>query len=316
MRDVDTALRAITAASGAFLRREAIELGLEDRDLRRGVRRGQLVKVRHGAYVHIEDWSPLDEVARHVVLTRTALRTLGDRVAASHHSGAALFGMALWDVPLSVTHVTRMDGGAGRTEGDIVHHEGLMLGSDVERLGAVHVMRPVRSALESAALSGVERGLVTVNSGLHAGLFDEEELFAQQRLMQSWPSSRHLHLVTRLADRRAESVGESRALFLFWSQGLPRPELQLEIRDGGRIVGIVDFAWPEHELLVEFDGRVKYGRHLRPGEEPGDAVFREKRREDDLRRVTGWRVIRLTWADLAEPVRTATMLRAAMRQVA
>jgi hypothetical protein len=316
MRDVDTALRHITAVHGAFLRREAVELGLDDRALRRAVRRGQLVKVRHGAYVHAEDWPGLDEVGRHVVLTRAAMRTLGDRVAASHHSGCALHGMDLWDVPLGVAHVTRLDGGAGRTEGDVVHHEGLMLAEDVRVVESLNVMRPARAALESALLSGVERGLVTVNSGLHRGLFDQDELTAQQLLMQSWPDSRHLQVVARLADGRVESVGESRALHLFWSQGLPMPVPQFEVRDGQRLVGFTDFAWPEHKLLVEFDGRVKYGRFLRPDEDPGDAVFREKRREDDLRRVTGWRVIRLTWTDLADPVRTAAIIRAELRRAA
>ena len=312
MRDVDTALRAITATHGVFLRREAIELGLEDRDLRRAVRNGQLVKVRHGAYVHSDVWAGLDDVGRHVLLIRAVMRTLGDRVAASHHSACALHGMDLWDVPLNVAHVTRLDGGAGRTESDLVHHEGLMLQDDAQLQGVVQLMRPARAALESALLSGTERGLVVVNSGLHRGLFCQEELAAQHQLMQSWPGSRHLQVVTRLADGRAESVGESRSLFLFWSQRLPMPELQFKVWDGNRLVATTDFAWPELRLIVEFDGRVKYERYLRPGEEPGDAVFREKRREDEIRRITGWRVVRLTWADLADPVRTAMLLRAAM----
>lgn len=316
MRDVDVALRAIAVAHGVFLRREAIELGLEDRDLRRGVRRRLLVKVRHGAYLHADVWAALDEVGRHAVLTRAALRTLAGKVAASHHSACALHGMDLWDVELGVAHVTRVDGGAGRTEGDVVHHEGLLLDDEVQQLGSLDVVRPARAALESALLSGIERGLVTVSSGLHRQLFEAEELAAQQLLMQSWPESRHLQVVARLADGRVESVGESRCLFLFWSGGLPMPELQFEVRDGHRLVGTVDFAWPEHRLLVEFDGRVKYGRYLRPDEDPGDAVFREKRREDYLRRVTGWRVIRLTWSDLADPARVAMMLRAEMARAA
>jgi hypothetical protein len=316
MRDIEVALRAISASTGVFLRREAIELGLEDRELRRGVRRGELVKVRHGAYLHTDEWSQLDDAGRLAVLTKAVLRTLGDRVAASHHSGCALYGMDLWDVPTDVAHVTRLDGGAGRTENDLVHHEGLMIAGDVRSLGSLRITLPARAALESALLSGVERGLVTVSSGLRNELFDEDELMAQQQLMQSWPDSRHLQVVGRLADGRLGSVAEARTLFLLWSQGLPMPELQFEVRDGRRLVGITDFAWPEHKLIVEFDGRAKYERYLRPGEEPGDAVFREKRREDDLRRVTGWRVLRLTWADLADPARTAAMIRAELRRVA
>ena len=316
MRDVDAPLRTITAAHGAFLRREAIAAGLEDRLLRREVRHGRLVKVRHGAYAFADEWSAGDVVHRHVILTRAAMRTLGDRVTASHVSACALHGMDLWDVPLDVAHVTRLDGGAGRRERDVQHHEGLVLPEDVQLLDGFQVMRPARAALESATTSGVERGLVTVNSGLHMQLFDREALMAQYALMQSWPESQHLQVVTRLADGRVESVGESRSLFLFWSQGLPMPELQYPVRDRGRLIGTVDFAWPQHRLIVEFDGRVKYQKYLRPGEDPGDAVFREKRREDAIRRITGWTVIRLTWADLADPVRTAAILREAFAAAA
>ncbi len=75
-------------------------------------------------------------------------------------------------------------------------------------------------------------------------------------------------------------------------------------------------VWPEHGLLGEFDGRVKYGRLLRPGEEPGDAVFREKRREDELRRLTGFAMVRLVWADLHRPRETAARIRGLLRSVA
>ncbi|MGY1639850.1 hypothetical protein ACI782_01795 [Geodermatophilus sp. SYSU D00703] len=50
-------------------------------------------------------------------------------------------------------------------------------------------------------------------------------------------------------------------------------------------------------MLGEFDGRVEYGRALKPGQDPGEAVFEEKRREDALRD-EGWGVVRWTWADL------------------
>lgn len=316
MRDEIDALRTITHTHHVFLRREARELGVEDRALRRKVSKKELIKVRHGAYAFADEWAALDDVGRHQVLGRAVLRSLGDRVAASHQTACAMHGLDLWDVPLDVAHVTRLDGGAGRQESDVQHHEGLVLPDDVQLLDGFQVVRPVRAALESAALSGIERGVVTVSSGLHRHLFDAEDLAAQHRLMQSWPESQHLHLVTRLADGRIESVGESRSLFLFWSQRLPMPEPQFEIYDGHRLVATTDFAWPEHKLIVEFDGRAKYLQHLRPGEDPGDAVFREKRREDLIRRLTGWRVVRLVWADLALPARTAAMLRSYMTAAA
>ncbi|MFD0806729.1 hypothetical protein ACFQ0K_11585 [Nocardioides caeni] len=97
-------------------------------------------------------------------------------------------------------------------------------------------------------------------------------------------------------------MGESRGRWSFRSLGFPAPELQWEVRtSSGLLVGICDWAWPKYGLLGEFDGRVKYGRLLRDGQEPGDAVFDEKKREDLLREETGWPMVRFVWRDYERP---------------
>lgn len=84
--------------------------------------------------------------------------------------------------------------------------------------------------------------------------------------------------------------------------GLGPSTLQLEVRTPrGALVGRSDFGWEKEGVLGEFDGRVKYGRLLRPGQSPGDAVFEEKRREDALRD-EGWGVVRWTWDELVPGV--------------
>jgi hypothetical protein len=109
------------------------------------------------------------------------------------------------------------------------------------------------------------------------------------------PSARQ---AVRFADGRAGSVGESRSRVAMARAWLPAPELQWSVIDAqGRLLGRADFALPIDRVLGEFDGRVKYGRMLRPGQEPGDAVFEEKRREDALRDA-GWEVVRWTWGEL------------------
>lgn len=62
--------------------------------------------------------------------------------------------------------------------------------------------------------------------------------------------------------------------------------------------------------MGEFDGRIKYGRLLRPGQDPGEAVFAEKVREDALRD-EDLGVVRWLWTDLANFAPVADRLRRA-----
>ena len=97
--------------------------------------------------------------------------------------------------------------------------------------------------------------------------------------------------------------------------GVGPSSLQFEVRgEGGLLVARTDFAWEEHGLLGAFDGRVKYGRLLRPGQQPGDAVFEEKRREDAVRE-EGWGVTRWVWTDLAAGHVLAARVRRAQQRI-
>jgi hypothetical protein len=134
--------------------------------------------------------------------------------------------------------------------------------------------------------------------------------------MERWPGSLTTGLVLRLADPRVESVGESRTSYFMWRQSLPAPVPQFEVYDGDVLVARLDFALPEYGIWIEFDGKVKYQRHLRPGEDVTAAVLREKRREELVTELTGWRCLRVTWADLADPSRLAARVRALIASVA
>jgi hypothetical protein len=301
-------------AHGLFLRRDALAEGLTDLVLRRAVRGGELVRVRHGAYVPGPVWRSLDVRQQHLLKVRAVLRTHGERVAASHHSAAAAWGMDQWQIPLDKVHVTRTDHGSGRQFKDLVHHQALVAESDVAEVDGIRVTRAVRAALESATLVDLERALVLVCSGLRMKLFDRAELEAQRTSMEAWPNSLGLELVCRLADDRFGSVGEVRTFFCLWRSALPKPVPQFPVYDGDELVGIVDFAWPELGIILEFDGKVKYEKYLRTGETASDAVVREKRREDRIREATGWVVIRISWDDLAHPDRIVARVRRAMAQ--
>ncbi|MCW2785632.1 MAG: hypothetical protein JWP74_2149 [Marmoricola sp.] len=98
-----------------------------------------------------------------------------------------------------------------------------------------------------------------------------------------------------------------------WTEHLPEPVLQFEVHDdNGALVGRSDFGWPGYGLLGEFDGMQKYGRLLRPGESPGEALTREKVREDALRSITGFMMVRIIWPDLFTRAVTGARIRAAL----
>ena len=102
-------------------------------------------------------------------------------------------------------------------------------------------------------------------------------------------------------DGRSESVGESYSRVVLDELGLLPAELQYEVLDElGMFAGAADFAWLEHKTLGEFDGQIKYGTLLKPGQTASDVVVAEKLREDRLRDL-GWQVVRWIWKELFTP---------------
>jgi len=115
-------------------------------------------------------------------------------------------------------------------------------------------------------------------------------------------------------DGRSESVGESRSRVALAALGFDAPELQTSLLGPDcEFLGRVDFLFADAGVVGEFDGKVKYGKYLREGQDPGEAVFAEKQREDSIRD-TGWEVVRWTWRDLADPAVIDARIRRALRR--
>ena len=122
-----------------------------------------------------------------------------------------------------------------------------------------------------------------------------------RRLWRRRPGNARARRVAAFADGGGQSVGESRSRILLARHGIPPPVLQWPVHDPqARHVGTTDFGWPDLRTVGEFDGLIKYGRLLRPGQTPGDAVVAEKRREDRVRD-EGLHVVRWTWDELDNP---------------
>ena len=87
--------------------------------------------------------------------------------------------------------------------------------------------------------------------------------------------------------------------------------LQWRVRCAG-LIAYTDFAWLKQRTIGEFDGKIKYGCLVKPGQDPGDVVFAEKLREDAIRD-EDLEVVRWTWAVLDDFAPTAARLRARFR---
>ena len=287
-------------------RSELIAQGLTDRQIRGMVKRGELHRVRHGAYVDGELWRTLSAADRHRVLVRAVLRRAHPSSVVTHVSSAVEQGAPTWGVSLDEVHLTRTDGMPGRKEAGVVHHRGMLPAGDVIVVNGLRISRAARCAVEVSATATLESALVTVNGLLHSRACSAEDLAATAEALKHWPDTLTTTLVLRLCDARIESPAESRFSHLCWAQHLPRPLPQVAIRDErGFVVAYTDFAWPELGVFAEIDGREKYERFRLEGESLEQFVLREKRREERICLLTGWVCIRLQWSDLEHPVATA-----------
>jgi hypothetical protein len=292
------------------LRRELLDSGYTDRQIRTMVKSGELHRVRHGSYCDATLWDSLSLADRHRVLARAVLARAHPTTVLTHVSSAIEQGAPVWGHDLTKVHTTRTDGRAGRKECDRVQHAGSMPDYHVKVVNGVPVSLATRCAVEMTTVSTVESALITVDGLLHAGLTSTSGVRQFAHRTRWWPNSLRTNVVLRLADGRRESAGESRTAYFFYSQGLLRPEPQVWILDerGARFAR-VDFAWVELGVFLEFDGKIKYERHRRPGETLEQFLLREKEREERICQLTGWVCIRVTWAQLGAPQQLAARIR-------
>jgi hypothetical protein len=242
--------------------------------------------------------------------SHAVLRSHRSTLALSHVSAAVEHGLRMYKPSLDKVHVVCLDGMVGNATPDVVYHRVPCREGDLQLTPTGQLaVNPVRAGLEAASLVSVSQGVVILDSVIDLGLATQDEVCAAYARMAG-PRSTRLQITVRLVREGSNSVGESLSRCLFRSQQLPEPVLQFEVYDErGLLVGRTDFAWPEHGLLGEFDGETKYLRLRRENETIEQAVLREKRREDKLREITRWLMIRLIWSELFNASVTGERLR-------
>jgi very-short-patch-repair endonuclease len=128
--------------------------------------------------------------------------------------------------------------------------------------------------------------LIAIDMAVRPGLTDAAALGRYAEAAKGRAGARTLRSLALLA-APAESPMETRLRWLLLEAGLPRPEVQVNLRDGeGQFVGRADLYYPTARLVIEYDG----GNH------------RERLVADDRRQnllvSAGFQVLRFTAADL------------------
>ena len=282
-------------------RADALADGFGDAELARMVRRGELRRLQRGTYAHSPAELPTDAAARHRLAVIATVAGLRSPASVSHLSAAVLHGLPVWGTPVDRVHVTRRPPTSGTGSTRLRQHVARVPDDHLTVVDGVETTSVTRTVVDVARSVPFESAVVIADRALRSGGTTRQDLVDCVALMGPIPGIRAAARVVDFADPLSESVGESRSRVLIHRLGLHPPDLQVRVRRrDGSVMARCDFGWEEHRTLGEFDGRVKYGRLPGPGREPGDVVFQEKRREDELRDHL-WQVVRWTWDDLDRP---------------
>jgi hypothetical protein len=290
----------MTAEPAPVRRPDALMRGHTDGELRALYTRQGWTQLRPGFYLPpgYDDGREAADVHRELI--RASVPALSPDAVVSHQSASVMHPVPVWDVPLDRVHVTRNRANGGRRSRQLHVHSAPFDETDVVEVAGVRVFAVERAFADVARTVPLEQAIVIGDAALRTGS-TKQELLAALSYAEKRPGHRRAVRAIEMLDGRSESVGESRSRVVLAELDGPTPELQTSFLDhDGHSIGRGDFFFEEFGVIGEFDGRVKYGKYLRPGEDAGEAVYREKLREDRLRDM-GWIVVRWTWAELQRP---------------
>jgi hypothetical protein len=278
--------------------------------LRRGLASGELERLRRGAY---RPTAGADEMAfapgRRRALDRmhAVHRQLRADHVFSHDSAALLWGAPLWTVP-TVTHVLQRSRASARSAGDVARHHGLP-----ERwvlIGDLPVTDLTRTVVDCATTMHPLGALVVADWALAKGLDRDTTLAMLDARGRNNGRARGRSVLVN-ADPGAQSTWETWLRYMALRLGLPRPETQVPVDTRiGRF--FVDLGWREHNVFLEFDGKVKYrDGAFGAGYDADDARFDEKVREDAITERLGVRPLRFVAKHAGDPAMVNRRLLAA-----
>ncbi|MDX3191900.1 DUF559 domain-containing protein [Streptomyces sp. MN03-5084-2B] len=284
---------------GAVSRAEADGI-LGRRAVLKGLATGLLAQPWRGVLIHAADSLNLPTLAQ------AALIHVGSPAVLSGVTSLALHGIsATTDTTI---HLSVPPSKRARSKPGLVVHRAEYQPADVLQLQELPVFS-LDLALADYLCSGEERTAFVAIDQAMAGLPDDHRQTLRKNVRDRLIDRRdrrgihRAQMLLALATGKAESPPESILRLIVVEAGFPVPEAQFEITTvDGRRLYVLDIAWPELRIALEYDGFAAHEeRHERDAE------------RDERMAGRGWITIRATAVDLREPGRVLAELRDAFK---
>lgn len=267
---------------GAVGRHQLLEMGFSATSIRRAVERGGLVKVFPRVYR--VDSVPVTLKQRQMCASLFG----GDQAALCNSSAAQVFGF----IPSrpSAIHISTPRRVTSKP-GLEVHRRLWLPGDCPTKFGPLPVTSPARTLLDLCG-EGHSHAEMALDAALRveAVSFDDLAhilLFGSRYRISGTAGLRALVAVRGGEEAMSESELESSVVRVLRRGSLLIPERQVTVEwdECHRL----DFYYPEHDLIIEVDGRKWHASRER---------FQSDRHRDNAALLEGKRVLRLTWEDV------------------
>ncbi len=255
-----------------------------DEARRHGVTRAQLLGPRWrrvGVGLHV--WSEIADLP--IVRLKAAKGRLPASAVFSGHT-------ALWLHGLDATLRSPIEVSVPRTN-EIWQRTGLALrrcsvpAAEISTRRGLRVTSAIRTVADLGRRLALIDAVAMIDMAMHRRLVDAEQLRTWVDAHAGYRGIRQLRTALDLSEPASESVMETRLRLLLVQAGLPRPKIQVTLRDdAGAFIARPDLYYPGARLAIEYDGTVHR-----------ESLVSDNRRQNRIVDA-GYRILRFTAGDV------------------
>jgi hypothetical protein len=188
------------------------------------------------------------------------LTVMREREFFSHTTSAALWGLPFWstrdDLHVSVPHPMR-----AMRRPEVIGHQSKDTRLRIVTVRGLPLADPLSTWCALASVLPLDELIVVADAMIRTDAFGEvrprylKHQLVERAALYQGPRNRLLARALLESRTGSESPMETKLRLALTRQGLPRPELNVDIfDDDGEFLARPDLAWPQHRTIAEYDG--------------------------------------------------------------